>query len=319
MIYDAILVVSFGGPERREDVVPFLENVLRGKRVPRERLLEVAGHYYRLGGRSPLNDQVHALLAALESDLRGRGILLPFYWGNRNWHPMLDDTVARMRRDGVRRALAFLTSAWSSYSSCRQYLDNIDAARAALDDAPAIDVIPPFGLSPDFLAIQTDLIGQARDRIPGGKGPRAKILFTAHSIPLAMAGASRYESELREAAGRIAAGLGHHDWELVFQSRSGPPEQPWLEPDVGDAIRRSKVIRDLVIAPIGFLSDHMEVLYDLDIAAREVCRKQGVFMARAATASSHPRFASFTGGLIEAGLAGVRGCDPGCCSIPSRA
>jgi ferrochelatase len=311
--YDAILVVSFGGPEKPDDVVPFLENVLRGRRIPRERLEEVAAHYRRLGGRSPINDQVRALIGSLVPLLLDRGIALPIYRGNRNWHPMLADTVARMRDDGVRRALAFVTSAWSSYSSCRQYLENIEEACAG-EALPAIDKIPPFGADARFVELQRDLTRAALEAIPADRRADALVLFSAHSIPLAMAESCRYETELRDAAGRIASALGIAGWRLVFQSRSGPPQQPWLGPDIGDALREARP-RDVVVVPLGFLSDHMEVIYDLDVQAREVCLEIGASMVRAATAGLHPGFAGFVCELIAERLTagGVSPCAADCC------
>ena len=308
MPYDALLVVSFGGPERRDDVVPFLENVLRGKGVPRERMLEVAGHYYRFQGRSPINDQVRALLAALTKELAARGVALPVYWGNRNWHPMLSKTVARMRQDGVRRALAFVTSAWSSNSSCRQYLENIgEARRLAGEGAPEIDKIPPFGNDPAFLEILVEQVGDALKKLPG-----ATILYTAHSIPLSMASGCRYEEELTSTARSISARLGCERWRLVYQSRSGPTRQSWLEPDICAALRELAG-GEVVLAPIGFLSDHLEVLYDLDVAARAVCDEMGIRMVRCATAGAHGRFAAFVAGLMEKGLRGTVACKAECC------
>jgi ferrochelatase len=274
--YDALLVVSFGGPEKRDDVIPFLENVLRGRNVPRERMLEVAGHYYRFGGRSPINDQNRELIAKLRQVVQ-----MPVYWGNRNWHPLLGDTVRRMRQDGVRRAIAFTTSAFGSYSGCRQYLEDIERARASVEDAPPIDKIPPFAEHPGFLEAMADRVKQAIEKVPDGR-----LVFTAHSIPVAMAQSSPYLRQLEAACAAVAARAGREEWNLVYQSRSGPPGQPWLEPDVCDFLRAIR--SNVVIAPIGFLSDHMEVLYDLDVEARAVCEEIGVKMARAATVGTHP-------------------------------
>ncbi len=316
MDYDALLVVSFGGPEKPDDVLPFLDNVLRGKRVPRERMLEVAENYRRFGGRSPINGQVRALIEALERELAVRGVALPVYWGNRNWHPMLVDTVARMRGDGVRRVLAFVTSAWSSYSSCRQYVENIEEARGG--GPPAIDKIPPFGADVRFTAIQRELTAGALESLPQDRRSGALVLFTAHSIPDAMAQGCRYEAELRAAAEGIASALGVDRWRLVYQSRSGPPQQPWLGPDIGDALRQARP-RDVVVVPLGFLSDHMEVIYDLDVQARAVCEEIGAAMVRAPTAGSHPRFPAFVCDLIVERLAAPpEPCPAGCCPAASR-
>jgi ferrochelatase len=286
--YDALLIVSFGGPESREDVIPFLENVLRGRNVPRERMMEVASHYYHFDGRSPINQQVRELIAALKPLSP-----LPIYWGNRNWHPMLADTVRQMRDDGVRRALALATSAFGSYSSCRQYRDDIGRALAEVGaGAPAIDKIPPFWDREGFLEA-------VMDRVREVLTPDAEIVFTAHSIPQSMAEASPYSAQLREACRRVAAQLGHERWRLVYQSRSGPPQQPWLGPDINDYLRSREDRSPVVICPIGFLSDHMEVLWDLDHEARETCEESGIPMRRAATVGTHPRFIEMLAGLIR--------------------
>ena len=327
--YDAILVLSFGGPEKREDVIPFLENVLRGRNVPRERMLAVAEHYYRFGGASPINSQNRALIAALEAELAARGPQLPVYWGNRNWHPLLADTLARMKADGVRRALAFVTSAYSSYSACRQYLDDIACARAVVGPgAPEVDKLRAFYDHPGFIGPMIERVQAAFEQIPA-----AALLFTAHSIPLAMAQTSRYEEQLREACRLVAAGVGRAEWQLVYQSRSGPPSQPWLEPDIGDALRgiadRSGA-RDVVVAPIGFISDHMEVVYDLDTEARGICSELGLNMVRAGTVGTHPAFVSMIRELVlerlgqsqprALGTLGVAPevCAMDCCPAPKR-
>jgi len=290
--YDAILIVSFGGPEKREDVMPFLENVLRGRRVPRERMLEVAKHYYHFEGRSPINEQVRELAAALEALLRSTGPSLPVYIGNRNWHPMLPDTLRRMAGDGVKRALAFITSAFSSYSGCRQYLENIEAARAEVANAPIVERLRGFYNHPGFLEPMA-----ASVRVALADLPDAEVVFTAHSIPLTMAGTSRYEEELREACRIVAELCGLSRWRLVYQSRSGPPSQPWLEPDVKDCLREIEAT-GVVVAPIGFLSDHLEVLWDLDEEVRAVCEEIKLPMRRAATVGAHPRFVEMIRELI---------------------
>ena len=301
--YDALLIVSFGGPDGPDDVLPFLENVLRGRNVPRERMLEVAEHYYEFGGRSPINDQNRALIAALEKELATHGPRLPIYWGNRNWHPLLTDTLRQMASDGVRRALAFFTSAYSSYSGCRQYRENIAAAQAEVGaTAPAVDKLRAFFNHPGFIEPMIENTRAALDRIPVDRRDNTKLIFTAHSIPLAMAENCRYEKQVREASRLVAKGLGRQDWTLVYQSRSGPPQQPWLEPDIGDFIEESHQrlpIRDVVIVPIGFISDHMEVLFDLDTEVRHQCEGLGINMVRAATVGTHPRFAQMIRELIE--------------------
>jgi len=286
--FDALLVLSFGGPEKHQDVIPFLENVLRGRDVPRERMLAVAEHYYHFDGRSPINDQNRELIAALRKVLG-----VPIYWGNRNWHPFLADTVRQMRADGIRRALAFATSAFGSYSGCRQYLENIRQARAeAGEGAPEIVKIRPFSGHPLFIKAMADRVRAALAQLP-----HARLVFTAHSIPVAMAESSPYVRELEIACARVAAAVGAGDWKLVYQSRSGPPAQPWLGPDIGDHLREIRT--DTVIVPIGFLSDHMEVLYDLDTAARAVCDELGVRMVRAGTVGTHPALIRMIAEMIE--------------------
>lgn len=298
--YDALLVVSFGGPEKHEDVIPFLENVLRGRNVPRERLLEVAEHYYHFDGRSPINDQNRALVAALK-----QRVSLPIYWGNRNWHPLLTDTVCQMRDDGIRTALAFVTSAFGSYSGCRQYIENIASARAAAGEgAPAIDKMPPFSGSGRFIEAMTDRVRDAFRELP-----HAELVFTAHSVPVAMAQASPYVAQLERASAAVAEGLGRLHWKLVWQSRSGPPTQPWLGPDICDYIR--EIRRDVVIAPIGFLSDHMEVIYDLDVAARHVADGLQIRIARARTVETHPAIIEMITEMLEEEHPA---CDPSCCA-----
>ncbi len=292
--YEAILVTSFGGPEGPADVMPFLENVLRGKNVPRERMLEVAEHYYHFGGKSPINDQNRRLITALERELTEHGPTLPVYWGNRNWHPMLADTLRQMKSDGVQRALAFVTSAYSSYSSCRQYREDIARAReAAGPGAPSVDKIRAFHNHPGFIEAIVDRVHAALAKLPEERRESAEIIYTAHSIPYAMARGCDYEVQLRETGRLVAEELGRTDWTLVYQSRSGPPSQPWLEPDILDYLRQRKVQGNnsaVVIVPIGFVSDHMEVLFDLDTQAREHCDELGFMMVRAETVGTHPRF-----------------------------
>lgn len=303
--YDALLVVSFGGPEKHEDVIPFLENVLRGKNVPRERMLEVAEHYYHFEGRSPINDHARELIAAIEPL-----VSIPVYWGNRNWHPMLADTIRKMRDDGVSRAIALATSAFGSYSACRQYQENIDQAlREVGEGAPAIDKIPPFWHRPGFAEAMAARIREVLTE-------DAELVFTAHSIPVSMAQSSPYEGQLREACDKVAGKLGHERWTLVWQSRSGPPTQPWLEPDICDYIRGRADKSPIVIAPIGFLSDHVEVLWDLDHEAKAACEEAGVEMRRAGTVGTHPAFVATLAEIVRQGMAGR--CAASCCPAPAR-
>lgn len=292
--YDAFLLVSFGGPEGPDEVLPFLENVLRGKNVPRERMLEVAEHYQHFGGVSPINAQNRALLAALKEEFAAAGLDLPIYWGNRNWHPLLPDTLAEMKAAGVRRAIAFFTSAFSSYSGCRQYRENVAAAQQVVGEgAPQVDKLRVFFNHPGFIEPMIERTATALAQIPVERRASAQLLFTAHSIPLAMAQNCQYENHFREASRLVAEGVGHVNWRLVYQSRSGPPSQPWLEPDVVATIGEiaaSGATRDVVLVPIGFVSDHMEVLYDLDEEARHKANKLGLNLVRAGTVGTHPRF-----------------------------
>lgn len=299
--YDALLVVSFGGPEGPDDVLPFLENVLRGKPVPRERMLEVAEHYYHFGGRSPINDQNRALIAALEQELAEHGPQLPIYWGNRNWHPLLEDTLRQMRADGHRRVLAFFTSAFSSYSGCRQYRENVLAAREAVGgDVPTVDKIRVFYNHPGYIEPVVERVQEALAEIAAERREQTQLVFTAHSIPVSMADGCKYVTQLREACRLVAEHVPGLSWQLVYQSRSGSPSQPWLEPDIGDHLRKLAAdgVRDVVVMPIGFISDHMEVLYDLDTEAQAICAELGVQMVRAGTVGTHPKFIAMIRELI---------------------
>ena len=308
--YEALLVVSFGGPEKPEDVMPFLENVTRGRGIPRERLEEVAEHYYHFGGKSPINDQNRDLIAAL----RDAGVKVPIYWGNRNWHPMLEETVQQMKVDGVRYAAAFITSAYGSYSGCRQYREDIARAMETVGDgAPDICVLEKFWKDPGLIEPVTERVGEALAKFD----ERPHVVFTAHSIPMSMASTSPYVEQLRESASLVATRLGIEGWELVYQSRSGPPTQPWLEPDILDYIRdfHAKGGRNLVISPIGFVSDHMEVLFDLDTEAAELCAELGVRMERAGTVGTHPKFIRM---IVDQLSRPCRVCMPDCCPRPVR-
>ncbi len=332
--YDAVLIVSFGGPEKPDDVLPFLENVLRGKNVPRERMLAVAEHYYHFGGVSPINEQNRALIRDLKIELAEHGPRLPVYWGNRNWHPLLPDTLAQMAADGIRRAIAFFTSAYSSYSSCRQYRENIEAARAQVGQhAPHVDKVRAFFNHPRFVAAQIDRVAQALAQIPADRRSVARLIYTAHSIPLSMSEGCQYVAQLRETARLVSDGLRKPDWKLAYQSRSGPPGQPWLEPDIGDLLRELHAAgqRDVVVAPIGFLSDHMEVIYDLDTEASALAAELGLNMVRAGTVGQHPEFIRMVRELIAERVEGQNArpavgsfgpshdvCAADCCPAPRR-
>jgi ferrochelatase len=301
--YDALLLVSFGGPERPEDVVPFLENVTRGRGIPRERLEAVGEHYFLFGGKSPINDLNRDLLAAIRADLSAHGIDLPVYWGNRNWDPSLTDAVAQMKADGVTRVACFTTSAYSSYSSCRQYRENL--AEAAVEDGPVLDKLRLYFNHPGFLEPVVDAVAGA---VHGRED--ARLVFVTHSVPDSMnAGSgprggaylSQHLAASQYVADRVAEVTGRpraHD--LVFCSRSGPPQMPWLEPDVNDHLRalHQRGVPGVVVVPIGFVSDHMEVVYDLDTEARATAEELGLPYARAATAGVDPRFVAMVRDLL---------------------
>jgi ferrochelatase len=298
--YDAVLIVSFGGPEKPEDVMPFLENVTRGRNIPYERLHEVAQHYLHFGGKSPINDQNRALIASLARELDEHGSKLPIYWGNRNWHPFLPDTLRQMRSDGIKRAIAFMTSAYSSYSGCRQYRENVQSAQNAIGEgAPQVEKLRVFYNHPHFIEPSADRLREALERFSSGQ--KVYVIFTAHSIPVSMAQASDYSKQLQETARLVAETSGVQHWKLVYQSRSGPPGQPWLEPDVLDYVRKISDlgVRNVVVAPIGFISDHMEVLYDLDIEAKDLAIELGTTLVRARTVGTHPMFVQMIRELIE--------------------
>ena len=336
--YDALLLVSFGGPDGPEDVVPFLENVTRGRGIPRGRLEQVGEHYLRFGGKSPINDLNRALLDAIRADLDAHGLDIPVYWGNRNWDPYLSDTVCRMTDDGVTRAACFVTSAYSSYSSCRQYRE--DLAAAVVHGGPQLDRLRSYYNHPGFLEPVVDaVVAAVMDR------PTARLVFVTHSIPTSMNDGSgprggAYLAQHRNAAayvaGRVAAVTGRdraHD--LVFCSRSGPPAVPWLEPDVNDHLERvaGEGVESVVLVPIGFVSDHMEVVYDLDIEALATAGRLGLDAVRVATSGSDPRFVAMVRELLVEQAAVERGervdrvsvggdppcwarCAAGCCPNP---
>jgi protoporphyrin/coproporphyrin ferrochelatase len=339
MTYDAVLVLSFGGPEGPGDVLPFLQNVTQGRGVPPERLAEVAVHYERFGGVSPINAANRALVAALRAELDDHDLPLPIYWGNRNWHPFVEDTVQAMADDGVSRALVLVTSAYSSYPACRQYQDDLARAAAAVGEgAPVLDKLRHFFDHPGFIEPHVDAVRLAVGQLPPQGRPSSRLLFTAHSIPSAIAaqagmGGAGYVGQLTEAAALIAAAAAPDlGWELAYQSRSGPPAVPWLGPDIGERLRelRSAGVTDVVVVPVGFVSDHLEVKWDLDVEAAAVAADVGLGFARTATPGSDPRFVAMVRELIEERLdssaprraLSTRGpswdrCPPGCCPAPA--
>ncbi len=334
MNYDAILVVSFGGPEGHDDVIPFLENVLRGRNVPPERMRAVAEHYYHFDGKSPINQQTRELIAALKDELAQHALKLPVYWGNRNWHPMLADTLRQMKNDGIKRALAFVTSAYSSYSGCRQYREDIARAQAEVGEgAPQVDKLRAFFNHPGFLGATEDRLTEALAQIPSSARQNVQVVYVAHSIPLSMASTCDYVQQLEEVRRLASNAIGIKNDALVYQSRSGAPGQPWLEPDILDYLREVKeknLASAVVIAPVSFISDHMEVLYDLDIEAKQLCDSLALPMARAKTVGVHPKFIAMIRELIlerteglERRALGTLGpredvCAEDCCPAPQR-
>ncbi len=331
--YDAILLVSFGGPERSEDVLPFLERVTHGRDVPRERLEEVAEHYYEHGGRSPINDLNRDMKRALAAELARSGPDLPVYWGNRNWDPLLADTLREMRDDGVDRALCFVTSAYSSYSGCRQYREDLAAARAEVGDgAPELDKIRVYYNHPGFVEPQVDAVVEALAELPDEVRTGAQVIFVTHSIPLTMARHSDYEAQHLDVCRLVMRSVPERIWDLVYCSRSGPPSVPWLEPDVNDHLERIAAdgVPAAVLVPIGFVSDHMEVIHDLDVEAVETAERVGLPIARARTAGTDARFISMIADLARERVdgspprsVGTRGpshnaCPMDCCAVPGQ-
>jgi ferrochelatase len=301
--FDAVLLVAFGGPQGPADVRPFLENVLRGRRVSPERIDEVAHHYERFGGVSPLTELTLGQARALEGALAERHVPLRVHVGMRNWHPYLTNTLAEMSRSGVRRAIGILAAAQRSYSGCLQYRENVRDARAALirDGLPDVEVVyvGDWHEHPGFIEANADHVRQAFDRLPADRRDRARLIFTAHSIPVSMAQQYPYEQQLRGSAARIAQAVDCRDWTLVYQSRSGRPGDPWLGPDISDYLEAEAAngLEAAVLCPVGFLCDHVEVLYDLDVEAADTCRRAGIAMARAAAVNVHP---AFVGALADA-------------------
>lgn len=343
--YDAVLLVSFGGPEKAEDVVPFLENVTRGRGIPKARLEQVGEHYYQFGGRSPINDQNREFLGELREDFKGAGLDLPIYWGNRNWDPMLADTVRQMRDDGIQRAACFVTSAYSSYSSCRQYREDLAAATAAVPDAPVLDRLRSYFNHPGFVEPMVDATLTALADLPDAARDAAHLAFVTHSIPITMSDTSgpkggeyvaQHRSVIDEIVERVRQETGRrHAHELVFCSRSGSPRTPWLEPDVNDHLEAiaERNATGVVVIPIGFVSDHMEVVYDLDTEAQATAGRLKLPFVRAATAGIDPRFVALVRDLVLERAAVERGeevvravegalpacwdrCQPNCCPNP---
>ena len=303
--FDALLLLSFGGPEGPEQVMPFLENVTRGRGIPRDRLESVAEHYLHFGGVSPINSINRALIEAIRTELAQRGEDLPVYFGNRNWHPFIEDTVAQMRADGVRRAAVFSSSAWGGYSGCTQYQEDIARARATVGDgAPELQKLRQYFDHPLLIEMFADAIAQAAAELPADLRAQARLVFTAHSIPMRSVdrcGPGLYPRQVGYASVLIAAAAGHDDYDVVWQSRSGPPQVPWLEPDVGDhlAVLAQSGTKAVIVCPVGFVADHIEVIWDLDSELAEQAAELGVALARATTPNSQLRFARLALDLLD--------------------
>jgi len=295
--FDAVLLVSFGGPQGLDDIRPFLANVLRGRRIPPQRIEEVAHHYELFGGVSPLTAYTNEQAEGLRRHLAARGLALPVYVGMRNWTPLLPDVLTQMAQDGVRGAIGVLAAAHRSYSSCTQYKENVlqarEAVRAGGHRPVDVTYVGDWHLHDGFLTAVADQVLIARDSLPPERRGQARLIFTAHSVPTSMAGAESYRLQLRNSAAEVARRLGIADWDLVFQSRSGRPEDPWLDPDVNDYLRGEHArggLHAVILSPIGFVCDHIEVLYDLDHEARATCDALGLPMARASAVNAHPAF-----------------------------
>ena len=302
--FDSVLLIAFGGPERREDIRPFLEIVSAGRRIPPERLDEAAHHYELIGGRSPLTELTMRQAEGLRQALKRDGMPTPVYVGMRNWHPFLHETLAEMRDGGRRRALGIILSSFQTEASWERYAADVAAAREKTGaGAPEIVYAPPWAEHPRFIDAMVARGADALAEVPAPKRADALLIFTAHSVPVAMANGSPYARQLESAALVIAGRLGHARWQVAYQSRSGAPSDPWLEPDICDALRgmKGQGIEDVVVAPIGFVCDHVEVLYDLDIEARAVAAEAGLRFHRAQTANDHPAFIAMLADLVTRG------------------
>jgi len=325
--YDAILIVSFGGPEGPDDVMPFLDNVLMGLNVPKPVKVRIAKRYQRFGGISPINRETRSFIQALEIEIQNNGPQLPIYWGNRNWHPMLPDTLNRMADDGIKNAIAYVTSTFSSYSGCRKYREDLYEAIQGVDNPPHIDKLRVGYNHPGFIKAVSDRTREALESTSVDK-EEVVLMFTAHSLPLSMAKCTDYEAQLQEACNLVGQVVGINSWQLVYQSNNASYGEPWLEPDIADALEKAKSSgrSHVVIMPIGFVCDHMEVVLDLDIEAKEQADNLGLQLTRAATVGSHPAYISMVRELIiermsknpdrqYLGSRGANGdyCKPDCC------
>jgi protoporphyrin/coproporphyrin ferrochelatase len=333
---EALLVLGFGGPEGPDDVLPFLENVTRGRGIPRERLLDVAEHYRHFGGVSPINEQNRALTAAVGAELARAGIDLPVYWGNRNWAPYVEHVWQQMAEDGIEHVYVFPTSGFASWSGCRQYHEDVARARSVLTGAapgggPTAEKLPHYGDHPRFVQANAEALATALASLPDDVRDTARLVATAHSIPESMAAVAgptggAYQEELRRSAGLVVGAVAPgREFDLVWQSRSGPPSVPWLEPDVNDHLRALADAGEkaVVLFPVGFVSDHVEVIWDLDNEARETAAELGMAFARAATAGTHPAFVAMVRELLQERRTGSpprlgTNCPAHCCYVAPR-
>jgi ferrochelatase len=320
--FDALLIVSFGGPEGMEDVMPFLENVLRGRNVPEERKKEVAHHYEMFNGVSPINVQNRELKKLLEQKLSSEGIDLPVFWGNRNWKPYIQDALLEMKSKGIQNALAYVTSAYGSYSGCRQYLENIAQAQIQVLGAPHVQKLPLFYDQEKFIRANAERVQEQLSRVPDSERANVHLAFTAHSIPISMSETSPYVNQLMETATKVADEVGVKNWKLAFQSRSGPPHIPWLAPDICEHLEEVAAmgVTYVIVSPLGFLSDHMEVVYDLDVEAKKKSQELGLHMLRAKSVGNHPLMVEMIVDLIKSALRGEKliSCAQDCCPSPRR-
>ncbi|MGB1822662.1 MAG: ferrochelatase [Acidimicrobiales bacterium] len=330
--FDSLLLLSFGGPENSDDVMPFLRNVTAGRGVPDERLAVVAEQYELFGGKSPINELNQQLLCALNEELASRGHEMATFWGNRNWHPFVTDTIADLKSLGHTSTVCLVTSAFSSYSGCRQYHEDLDRARNEVPGAPNIERVRVYWDHPDFLGTAAELLAESRDA--AGLSSETPVLHSAHSLPLSMAANCDYQQQLNEAASIVNELAGMRGpYEVVFQSRSGPPSVPWLTPDIDQRIHElaEQGTQELLVHPLGFVADHMEVLFDLDTQSAAAAKEAGVKMVRTPTVGTHPRFVSMLVDLVEeaAGLRADRPslsksgprpdkCNSQCCPAPTR-
>ena len=330
--FDSLLLLSFGGPENSDDVMPFLRNVTAGRGVPDERLAVVAEQYELFGGKSPINELNQQLLSALDEELVSRGHEMATFWGNRNWHPFVTDTIADLKSLGHTSTVCLVTSAFSSYSGCRQYHEDLDRARNEVPGAPNIERVRVYWDHPDFLGTAAELLAESRDA--AGLSSETPVLHSAHSLPLSMAANCDYQQQLNEAASIVNELAGMRGpYEVVFQSRSGPPSVPWLTPDIDQRIHElaEQGTQEILVHPLGFVADHMEVLFDLDTQSAAAAKEADVKMVRTPTVGTHPRFVSMLVDLVEeaAGLRADRPslsksgprpdkCNSQCCPAPIR-